>query len=163
MAMCAKCGLLGLRNETTGEIAEVDERTRATGEVGRNRIGPILCCGNETSFPQNAAQTKAELDKEKTCERFFHWRAGFSPKEHAQMIDFQSARDAQREREESDRRWREEDEKRNREWRQEDLRLLHADMKIKAIVPIFAAMVGGFIGAVGGVAGVLLGFYLKPK
>lgn len=87
---CAKCGLLGVREKSSGRIVEVTETGREYGQesptrIRENRIGPFLCCAQVQRFPEQQSEAKLLLDEERNCDRFVAWQTGFLPKEHIDM------------------------------------------------------------------------------
>ncbi|MHB1033671.1 MAG: hypothetical protein ACYC35_01440 [Pirellulales bacterium] len=155
---CVHCGLLGLREEKTWRLVEVEERCREKGRVAvSHRIEPILCSAQKRTFSKIPDDWSKELNEERDCPAFIPWCPGFTPKEHTEMARAQELLAREQAREDADHRWREEQAAKQRKWqqeqaglaqrwRQEDLRHLKNDMRIKALAPVVAVIVGTFLG-----------------
>jgi len=140
MVKCADCGLLGVREKSSGTIAEVTEDGRKNGRepavmINENRIGPFLCCAQLEQFPwTKPGDTKSLLDRERNCNRFVAWQTGFLPKEHVQMdlIERQEL-------------WHERQRK--------------SDRQFNAAIAIIAALLAGIMG----IGGILLGAFMSKS
>lgn len=127
---CATCGFLTLRNHLTGQLDEAEDTFRSTGEPPQ-RIKPgihgvmlksrmeayeypyssdPLCfmraanLGQELSLVSAEARASAALvviTKDRHCSSFGEWELGFTPQEHREKLDRESALTAAQEREDT--------------------------------------------------------------
>lgn len=171
-ACCAECGLLGLRDTMHRGIVEAEADYRKTASIpsvptlqrsGIAAYGDLPVCLARKKVFDSVTKDKrtAELSKRFRCPSFVEWQQGFSPKEHMEMQFQQKLIDAQRDRDEADRKWREqqaEAERRWREsqslrehdWRQDDIKLTKSLAKQSIWATLLAALIG-FSAAIAGV------------
>jgi hypothetical protein len=95
---CADCGLLSLRDETTGDFLEVDEVYRTQGKRNGilNRADPAMVCLAAAAdlrkefhgIPgaDGSGRTLQVIGLSRPCPSMRKWVQGFTPKEHAQMM-----------------------------------------------------------------------------
>lgn len=132
---CKECGYLGIRNNETRELVEVDEAYR---EHGRNPPGGKLpqlyhgapvCTVMAHDLSQETKHAEGRdvvemLKQPRDCGdrgKSTAWQRGFTPKEHVQMQLLEQQQAWQRQMAEDERAWRERQEERARAWRKEDL------------------------------------------
>ena len=125
MARCVECGLIALRNVSTGELIEVDDDFRKWRKVttlpafdrqieqyprcvalafdlvgecedAAQRQATATALGEFTDWAQ---WLRPILEKDRPCKEFAEWRPGSSPKEHRDMVDRQRLLEVQRKRE----------------------------------------------------------------
>ena len=123
MVTCADCGLLGIVYLVNKQWFHADQRYRSSGlaeDVAPGLVAhyPARCfalafnleqerVGWETAGQDFALATTTVLQWPRDCPEWIKWRNGFSPKEHAEMLDRQRLLDWQAKREDADRDWRE--------------------------------------------------------
>jgi hypothetical protein len=136
---CAECGLLAAREISAGVFVEVHRHAREKGEL--HRLGPTshecpVCFVDAADlFDEWDKQPKKKTNQEKIlgvvarereCPEFCKWHKGFSPKEHAQMIQMKLLREEMEARRMADEKRAEQrrldDEKRAEDSRKEDKR-----------------------------------------
>jgi hypothetical protein len=112
MVKCRECGLVGVRHDDR-TLREVDERCRSTGEAPQCCILPFLCSAQRATFSAPPADFLEQIGLDRECERFAQWYAGFTPKEHMEMMhadELHKMQEAQQQTQrEQDRRWRNQD------------------------------------------------------
>ncbi len=104
---CTDCGFLGLRHMEFGELNEVDESFRQSGNQravpgkGVVVMTPPVCAKDLLPFPSDTRQFLDVMNAERTCDGFMKRRTGCSPKDHRQieMDQFIREETARRERE----------------------------------------------------------------
>lgn len=129
---CADCGLLGLRSVRTREIVEAEESVREGGGMPSNNSGWFydempICLKRVLNFSKVVGRggdfhgrRATVLTERRECAEFTDWQQGFTPKEHAEMLQEKVRLEWQKQREEADRAWRETQAQQAREWRKED-------------------------------------------
>ncbi|MDZ4687897.1 MAG: hypothetical protein SH850_22720 [Planctomycetaceae bacterium] len=128
-----------------------------------------VCFVNATNFHQEIGGEATQgsvltaIKADRSCDEFVSWTQGFSPKEHAEMLQQQALREWQRERDDADRAWRERQADREHAWREQQAdRERHwrkEDRRTAMMNLIVAAAVGLIGGAVTLIAANKLAWY----
>lgn len=151
MAKCSECGYLTLRNVETLALEEASDRYRqdACRTTKTNRYlhedSPLcfvraICfrslLGDDTSVPNLVSV----INQERACDHWIEWMQGFTPKEHAEMLQHEALLEYQRRHDREEREWRERQAERDRLWRKQD--------RWSALSMLLVAAASGVIGAV---------------
>jgi hypothetical protein len=162
---CIDCGFLTLRNKHTGQLDEVDNDFRETGnpprrqiykQVASNTVNRIetpcqhvpICFECVTDFRREigvpppkaygdypANMVLEVISEPRSCDSFAVWQQGFTPKEHREMLDRQHHLE-----------WQTEQEKERRNWESGQRWIL--------------AIIAGAFGILGAIVGALLNAWL---
>lgn len=132
MAKCSECGFLAIRHNDTHQLEEAftafrdhGETTNSEGRSSHHQQVPV-CLMRVVSFAKllgndTAKATVAkEIQSDRQCNRFTPWNQGFTPKEHAEMIQQEKLLEWQRERENAAREWEERQARSDKEWREKE-------------------------------------------
>jgi len=106
MAKCSECGLLCGRDTATGELKHVDVATRQSGKFPPHRSAPdgkrwyserptCFVLAAVLDDPDQSPEPDVVLgiiNADRDCPRFTPWRHGFTPKEHAEMLQMNEMR-----------------------------------------------------------------------
>lgn len=147
MARCAACGFLSVRNHDSGELHDVDQHYRETGDAGNQSYPGPVCFVSASSLDQEVREKAPAgeankilwvVQRERPCDKEFGWVPGLSPKEHLQRKHAMDLLRMQEEIRERDRQWQSEEKVRDRRW----------NLKVSLISGAAGAAVGSIITAV---------------
>jgi hypothetical protein len=129
LAKCSECGLLAVRNRSTGAVCEALEITR---QKGLHRYGTqdaktanVFCYAPSPCFPSFGPEDvgkdiAAVLNDTRICDESMDYMPGRSPQEHLQIREMREQREHNLQMLEAEHKWREQQAGRERDWREQD-------------------------------------------
>jgi hypothetical protein len=174
MVRCADCGFVGVRDQETKTLLELDQDARAKGKLPGHLLGSALLEGKVVMIGQprcfmvafdlldeckniggeNAAL--AVIQVERQCPSFTQWHPGYSPKEHREMLfrieekkldilQREKDREAEETRRQNDR--KAEETRRENDHKREELRNAR-DRKFQLANTLISALAGAVFGGI---------------
>jgi hypothetical protein len=131
MVRCIDCGLLALREATTGLSCEADRHQREYVEIRQDRGREVynripVCIEDQVDFCKELQEKPNEvvhpdrilplINREHGCQKFRRYIPGRSPQDHQDMnaqVEIQRMQDTQREKE---RQWQQDQKAADRKW-----------------------------------------------
>jgi hypothetical protein len=161
MVKCADCGFLAARLKNERVLVDAEESMRQKWDLpkGKNDKGQgievyehdPICFVRVPNFRVESGvklQATEAVTRERECDRFVLWQQGFTPKEHAEMIQEEARLRWQARREDADKEWRDQQEDKAAARHDEAMRVASRTSFVSALIGFVAALVAALAAVV---------------